>query len=399
MNDRRLSFVGICIGILFVLSGCWDQEVENLAVLYPYSSLVIDPSGCSCTSDNTPTETACSLIKEETNLQLVACKTVYASTQGGGVVRTTDGGATWETFSNGLFDPKVARLTMDPVTPTRLYAGTEDGGIFWIDVDQLLVWKAQFLNPIPDISDVVVDPNPNQCLENSPPCRTIYVASRSEGVFRSADQGDTWQLMTTNGLTEQAVSRLALDPFAGLFSRLYAGTEGGHVFSIVPETDPLAGTWVEGTPGLTANTPEEVISLKVSPAAPNTLFAGIGGGEGGVGGGGVFRSDNFGQNWQEVSIPTIKKDSVFVIEFLQLKDLLVLYVSVSGLSRATSQNNFNFWETIDVGREKGVTALAVDPFAGTTLYAGTFIGELFRSTNGAATGTKDDWTEITVNPQ
>src|SRR5438094_875201 len=54
--------------------------------------------------------------------------TVYAGTCGGGVFKSTDGGATWS--ASGLTDASVLALALDPQTPTTLYAGTYGGGVF-----------------------------------------------------------------------------------------------------------------------------------------------------------------------------------------------------------------------------------------------------------------------------
>src|SRR5947199_182719 len=46
--------------------------------------------------------------------------TLYAATDGGGLFKTTDGGASWN--ATGLTNISVLALAIDPVTPTTLYA-------------------------------------------------------------------------------------------------------------------------------------------------------------------------------------------------------------------------------------------------------------------------------------
>ena len=55
-------------------------------------------------------------------------KTVYAATQFQGVLRTTDGGATWHPFDTGLLARAINGLSLDP-TGTTLYAGTNGAGV------------------------------------------------------------------------------------------------------------------------------------------------------------------------------------------------------------------------------------------------------------------------------
>jgi hypothetical protein len=58
-----------------------------------------------------------------------------------GVSKSTAGGGTWFaidtgltiTTNTGLVSAEVQALVIDPTRPTRLYAGTVGGGVFWID--------------------------------------------------------------------------------------------------------------------------------------------------------------------------------------------------------------------------------------------------------------------------
>ncbi len=60
--------------------------------------------------------------------------TLYAMTAAAGrVYKSTDGGSTWRTFSAGLPNLPVLTLAIDPIGPSRLYAGTDGGGVFAIE--------------------------------------------------------------------------------------------------------------------------------------------------------------------------------------------------------------------------------------------------------------------------
>lgn len=61
--------------------------------------------------------------------------TIYASALGGGVFQSTDGGARWTERNEGLTNLSVRSLAIDP-SAQILYAGTEGGGVFAIDVAQ-----------------------------------------------------------------------------------------------------------------------------------------------------------------------------------------------------------------------------------------------------------------------
>jgi photosystem II stability/assembly factor-like uncharacterized protein len=50
------------------------------------------------------------------------------------VVRSTDGGLSWSSLSDGLLGWWLSDLTIDPVTPNRLYVSAEGGGVLAYDV-------------------------------------------------------------------------------------------------------------------------------------------------------------------------------------------------------------------------------------------------------------------------
>ena len=56
--------------------------------------------------------------------------TLYVGTNNRGVFRSTDGGETWEPFSEGLFVKKVNVLAVEPVSGTAIFAGTDAGSVF-----------------------------------------------------------------------------------------------------------------------------------------------------------------------------------------------------------------------------------------------------------------------------
>jgi photosystem II stability/assembly factor-like uncharacterized protein len=118
--------------------------------------------------------------------------------------------ATWTSLGVSL--PLLALFTIDPVTPTTLYAAgtgiykSTDGGRSWAESDAGLSDSA--------VSALVVDPA----------ARTIlYAGTRGRGVFRSTDAGASWTALT-GGMTNLSVGALAIDPAIG--TTLYAATVG-----------------------------------------------------------------------------------------------------------------------------------------------------------------------------
>ncbi len=111
-----------------------------------------------------------------------ASTTLYAGTGGAGVLKSTDGGATWSAVNTGLPQhtqdittayTAIYALAVDPVDPATLYAGTDDG------------------------------------------------------VFKSSDGGGTWSAFNA-GLTYLYVESLVIDSSSPAV--LFAGTGGGGLF-------------------------------------------------------------------------------------------------------------------------------------------------------------------------
>ncbi len=159
------------------------------------------------------------------------------------VFRSTDNGASWKPAPTGSLRKNVTALAVDPSGP--LYAGTDEGGIY-LSQDSGLNWTAM-------CGETVVQP-PKRLkkwlpfLFSAPLPKTtvrslviytrwgkrVLVAGTDDGVFRSTDQGKTWQssnfdlpgLDWKTGLTKTPVWALAVAK-RGWGQHLLAGMESG----------------------------------------------------------------------------------------------------------------------------------------------------------------------------
>lgn len=145
-------------------------------------------------------------------------ETAWASTAGGAVFFTSDGGRTWQSASTGLTDNMIADIAIDPANPQVLYAGSASRGIFKSE-DGGLSWKSisAGMDPNEQVGSVVVDP-----LRSN----VVYAGSWRSGVFLSEDSGKTWRLINT-GLRTRAVRALVISADG---ETLYAATRGEGVF-------------------------------------------------------------------------------------------------------------------------------------------------------------------------
>lgn len=155
--------------------------------------------------------------------------TVYAGDGGspGGVIKTIDGGKTWN--STGLTGVRVLVLALDPTNSTILYAGTAaqwpdntpgllkstDGGATWSVITSGL---GGVVNTRAPIMALAVDSSGG----------VLYLGTSGSGVFRSMDGGASWAAFN-EGLESLDVRTLAVT--CGGSHVLYAATPGG-VFKI-----------------------------------------------------------------------------------------------------------------------------------------------------------------------
>jgi photosystem II stability/assembly factor-like uncharacterized protein len=235
----------------------------------------------------------------------------YFGGTGGGVWKTTDGGANWEPVSDKFFKTgSVGALAVAPSDPNVVYAGMGEGCIrgnvsggdgVWKSTDAGKTWVNVGLPDTQQIPRVRVHPqNPD----------VVYVAALGHpwapnpdrGIFRSTDGGKTWKKVLYVD-EKTGASDLVMDAtnprilWAGFWQvgrkpwSLESGGPGGGVWKTTDGGD----TWKKLAGGL----PEGIVGrvgLAVSPARPERAWAIVEAEKGGV-----FRTDDGGETWKKVN--------------------------------------------------------------------------------------------------
>jgi len=151
----------------------------------------------------------------------VNTSTIYTGT-GSGVFKSTDGGASWTLVNPSPAGDSVVELAIDPVDTNTIYAVEEcsyvdescessdvlkstDGGVTWRAITELSNRLIRNL--------VIVASDPN----------VLYVTGPTGLLFRSGDAGATWSPFS-DGLDHQYINSLAIDPTGTSF---HAGTDAG----------------------------------------------------------------------------------------------------------------------------------------------------------------------------
>jgi photosystem II stability/assembly factor-like uncharacterized protein len=276
--------------------------------------------------------------------------TIYIGSAGGGVLKSTDGGARFVAVNNGLGGKIVTGLGMAPNNPDVVYANTQFDG-FYRSLDGGAHWTGGNWGGF----TLLADPShPN----------TLYSASGAfDYVQKSTDGGDTWTYVA-DGLGEASISVLAMDPYNS--NVLYAGGIGQGAF----KTTDGAATW---TP-ITINT--NVTALLVDPGNSNVIYAG-------TDGHGVYKSTNGGKSFARVGSP--KVTSILALA----KSGQTLYAGTATQGVSESVDGGRTWRNSGVSSGMG-NVLSVDS-AG-SVYAGTnFDGAFVRSVSDS------DWRGIGWN--
>lgn len=148
--------------------------------------------------------------------------TLYAGIEVGGVVKSTDGGKSWQQ-THGINDD-IHFVNMSQANPQRVYVATaqapyrsEDGGKNWELINKGLERRYTLhISASPhDADHVLVTVSTN--------------AGRANPQFyRSTDCGSNWELIESIGGDEDMVIAIEWDPTVQ--GRVYAGTDGGKIY-------------------------------------------------------------------------------------------------------------------------------------------------------------------------
>ncbi len=146
--------------------------------------------------------------------------TVYAATGGNGVMKSTDRGGTWAAVNKGITSMYARAIAIDPVNPQTLYVGTEDEALFK-STDGGATWKqsAAGMDPNSAVRGIVIDPT-------SP--LTLYAGDVRSGALVSGDGGAHW-LPINEGLRTRALRALAISTDG---KHVYGATQGEGVFRL-----------------------------------------------------------------------------------------------------------------------------------------------------------------------
>jgi photosystem II stability/assembly factor-like uncharacterized protein len=273
----------------------------------------------------------------------------YFGAVGGGLWKTTDGGATWNSVTDGqIHSSSVGAVAVSESNPDVVYIGMGEaclrGNIMQGDgvyksTDAGKTWQHMGLADTQIISRIRVNPaNPD----------IVYVAAfghpaapnEDRGVYKSTDGGKTWKKTLFRDNKTGAID-LSMDRnnpnvlYAALWQAYrmsWQMSSGGPGSGLFKSTDG-GDTWTEITrnPGMPSGIIGR-IGVSVSGADSNRVYALVENE-----GGGVFRSDDAGQTWSKTNEERKLRQRAFYYThiFADPKDKDTVYALNTGMYRST----------------------------------------------------------------
>ncbi len=311
---------------------------------------------------------------------------------GRGLFRLAPGDGAWQHLSNGLpEDADVHALTVHPLDPATVYAGTTRG--LFRSTNRGESWQGLELDGgRADVWSVTIDP------ENS---RRLFAGASPVAVTKSEDGGEHWQKLLDPGLPHDRVvmgfacrvMRIAIDP--GEPQSVYATLEangamrsrdggeswedcsGGLIrFCEAPRYRSRIGSQTELEGMLDGH------ALSVSAAAPRTIFL--------ANRMGLFKSENRGEDWADIEIGRFSPLTYGRDIRVSPHDPRVLYAALSPAARSEDGSIYRSgdlgksWKRLDHGVKAEATMMAVtlDPRDPKRVFGLYRVGQVIATSDG-----------------
>lgn len=226
---------------------------------------------------------------------------------GRGVLKSTDGGATWALLGASLFDRvAISKVVVDPTNANNVFIAVEgqgangqfnnvgvwhstDGGVNWFNTTAGLSTGSEF-------NDLIMDPR-------NPAVLFVGLQGSVRGVYRTTNSGQSWTAAGNFPTSDLNIGRIALAmaPSSSLIVYASVATTGGALYGMLKSSDGGA-TWTQ-----LVNTPNFLRSqgwydnvVAVSPTNANIVYAGgVYAYEAGDPGG-LIKTTNGGSNWTNI---------------------------------------------------------------------------------------------------
>jgi photosystem II stability/assembly factor-like uncharacterized protein len=295
----------------------------------------------------------------------------YIGTAGGGVWKSSDGGATWEAVFEKQTVAAVGAVAIDPTNERFVWVGTGEanprnnvsyGDGLYKSTDGAKTWRRVGLLGVWSISRIAVDPrDPRHVVVGA--FGDPFKDSPNRGVYVTFDGGATWSkslyLSPSSGASD-----VAIDPqnpnvvYAGMwhFRRVpWTFTSGGPDGGLYKSTDG-GRSWkrITGHGFPTGYTGR--IGLAIAPSRPNRIFALIEA-RGGI----LWRSDDGGVHWVMTSNDTLVDQRPFYFTHIAVDPKNANHIYAVSEMLAESKDRGRKFTEIAKGVHVDYHAIWIDP--------------------------------------
>ena len=252
----------------------------------------------------------------------------YIGSAGGGVWKSTDGGAAWTPVFDKENVGAIGAIAIDPTNDDTVWAGTGEsnprndvsyGDGVYESTDGGKTWTNAGLHGTKYISRILIDPsNPRHVIVAA--LGDVFAASPDRGVYVTFDGGKTWS-KTLDGGPISGASDLAMSPkapnvvYAGIWEfqrRPWTFRSGGAQDGLYRSSDG-GRTWKRLSGGGLPSGITGRIGLAVAPSDPNRVYALIESKHGIL-----WRSDDGGATWKLVSSNTLVDQRPFYFSHISV---------------------------------------------------------------------------------
>lgn len=302
---------------------------------------------------------------------------IFINAYGGGNFLSEDGGRTWKDASRGYTGALVRSIVVDQNKPARVLAGGRSG--LFITTDGGEIWNGLCRKPLYSTGWQVVAIDPYD------PIHFLAGSTDESTLGRSRDGGLSWTpVMTFDESEKKSWSSITFAPSDA--SIVYAGTAGYLSAGAFDYSFPGKGiyksvdngrTWEEANDNLSKDA--NVVMLAVDPSNSQVVLAA-------TSNHGLVRTNDGGMNWNLIKGGLPGSRAVSVAIHPNNSKIIAAGFERQGLF--ISSNGGSTWKRSSSGMppEGLIKAILFDPVhPDEIMYAGDFFGGVYRSMNGGKT--------------
>jgi photosystem II stability/assembly factor-like uncharacterized protein len=240
-------------------------------------------------------------------------KTIYVGLDYAAIAKTTDGGKSWRMLPtvqpagalDGCFPVRVLRMALDPSNPDELYAAMEVGGIIrsldggetWEDMSEPLIEmskQSHLKSKILSDSETEGMMDLHALTISSVQPGKVWIANRM-GLFVSEDRGEHWQEFGIKRYSDLAYGRdIMVSPHdPKVFYAALSKSSRGDAGSLCRSAD-TGETWQRVDHDIEINS--TVMSLTVSGDDPDRVYFAARLGQ-------IFGTEDGGKTWDSMPLP------------------------------------------------------------------------------------------------